>query len=247
MRLIIIGSSSAGNAYLLETDKESLLVECGVRMDKIKKAASFQLSKIVGCLVSHEHQDHCSAAYDVMKAGINLYASAGTIHAISSGSFHHRFRAIESGRQFRVGGFTIMPFRVEHDAAEPLCFLIHHQECGNTLFLTDSYYSKYRFKGLHNIIIEANYCQTIVDERVANGSLKFLRDRVLQSHMSIDTCKQLLKANDLSQVNNIVLIHLSDSNSDALRFQREVRELTGKSVHVAEPGLVIENFNKQPF
>jgi ribonuclease BN (tRNA processing enzyme) len=70
---------------------------------------------------------------------------------------------------------------------------------------------------------------------------------VIESHMSLSTCKDLLKANDLSQVNNIVLIHLSDGNSDAKRFEAEVQEVTGKTVHVANAGLVIENFNKQPF
>jgi hypothetical protein len=55
-----------------------------------------------------------------------------------------------------------------------------------------------------------------------------------------------LRANDLTGVNNIVLIHLSDSNSDAPRFQKEVRELTGKTVWVAEAGLEI-NFDKEPF
>jgi hypothetical protein len=44
-----------------------------------------------------------------------------------------------------------------------------------------------------------------------------------------------------------VLIHLSDSNSHAARFQREVQELTGKATHIAAAGLVIENFGLTPF
>jgi len=56
----------------------------------------------------------------------------------------------------------------------------------------------------------------------------------------------MLSANDLSQVNNIVLIHLSDSNSDEIQFQNEVSELTGKNVTVASNGMTI-NFNKTPF
>jgi hypothetical protein len=64
--------------------------------------------------------------------------------------------------------------------------------------------------------------------------------------MSLDTCIETLRMNDLSAVNNIVLIHLSDSNSNAEAFQAAVREATGKTVHIASKGLDI-NFNKTPF
>jgi phosphoribosyl 1,2-cyclic phosphodiesterase len=146
-----------------------------------------------------------------------------------------------------MAGFTVKPFKVNHDAAEPVGYLIHHNECGNVLFLTDTMYCSYTFASLNNIIIEANYSQEILDERLRSGaSPDFLRNRVLQSHMSLNTCKDLLRANDLRSVNNIVLIHLSDSNSDAKQFHKEVSELTGKNVFVAEPGLTIP-FNKTPF
>ena len=56
----------------------------------------------------------------------------------------------------------------------------------------------------------------------------------------------MLKANDLSAVNNIVLIHLSDTNSNEKQFQKEVFEATQKNVSVATNGMVID-FNKTPF
>jgi phosphoribosyl 1,2-cyclic phosphodiesterase len=224
-----------------------LLIECGVHFDKIKKALGYKLSKVVGCLISHEHQDHCKSAKEVMAAGISVYASYGT-HAAMRTEGHHRARFLHLGSITSIGEFKIIAFKVEHDAAEPLGFLINHPETGIVLFLTDTYYSKYTFSGLNNVIVEANYCQTILDKRVVDGANpKFLRDRVITSHMSLSTCKELLQANDLAGVNNIVLIHLSDGNSDAKRFQREVQEVTGKQVHVAEAGMVIENFNKKPF
>jgi ribonuclease BN (tRNA processing enzyme) len=64
--------------------------------------------------------------------------------------------------------------------------------------------------------------------------------------MSLDTCVNLLNANDLSKVNNIVLIHLSDSNSDEQAFKKRVSDETGKNVTVASNGMEI-NFNKTPF
>lgn len=245
MQLHVINSNSNGNAYILQNDQEALLIECGVRFEKIKQALKFNLRKVVGALVSHEHLDHAKAIEDVQKVGIKVYASAGTFKALEINS--HRSVVVKNGQEVKIGGFKVLPFDVKHDVAEPLGFLIHHAETGLILFLTDSYFSEYKFPGLNNIIIEANYCQTILDQRLSNGeNPKFLRDRVITSHMSLATCKGLLMANDLSAVNNIVLIHLSDSNSHADRFRKEVAETTGKVVHIATPGLTIP-FNKKPF
>lgn len=247
MRLIIVGSSSAGNCYILENEKEALLIECGVRWQQIRMALGFDLSKVVGCLVTHEHKDHCKAVGDVLAAGIEVYATSGTHNAMGVAD-HRRARMIREHDEFRVGSFRVRPFNVKHDAAQPVGFLINHDETGTVLFLTDTYYVEYTFHGLHNIIVEANFCQQIVDQKVRDGvSPKFLRDRVLKSHLSLQNCKDLLAANELIRVNNIVLIHLSDSNSDADRFQREISQQTGKTVHIADAGMVIENFNKSPF
>jgi len=246
MQLTIINSNSSGNAYVLHNEYEALLIECGVRFDQIKQALNYNLKKVVGCLITHEHKDHCKAVTDVMAAGINVFSTFGSLNAMGV-SISHRANAITPGQSFLIGEFKILPFSVKHDCADPVGFLINHKETGNVLFLTDSYYCEYTFKGLNNIIIEANYCQSILDKRLEDGTNPlFLRDRVITSHMSLATCKETLKANNLAEVNNVVLIHLSDGNSDAKRFKREVQEATGKTVHVAEPGLTIE-FNKQPF
>jgi phosphoribosyl 1,2-cyclic phosphodiesterase len=60
-----------------------------------------------------------------------------------------------------------------------------------------------------------------------------LKTRILKSHFSLKNVKKFLLANDLSRVKEIWLIHLSDGNSDAELFKREIQELTGKMVFVA--------------
>ncbi len=245
MQLTVINSNSAGNAYILEsTTGEALLIECGVNFEKIKQALSFSLGRVSGCIVTHEHGDHCKSVKDVLKAGINVWATAGTHNAMGAGS-HHRAKAVAYGYTFQVGSFQIKAYEAKHDCAEPACYLIHHPECGVVLFLTDSYYCEYVFTGLNNIIIEANYAQDIIDRKLKDDK-KFLRDRVLESHMSLDTCKKTLASYDLSAVQNIVLIHLSDGNSDEKRFKEEVQQATGKVVYVADAGLTIP-FNKTAF
>lgn len=245
MKLKIISSSSAGNCYLLCAANETLIIECGVKIQQIKQALNFDLSKVVGVLVTHEHKDHCLAVKDVVSVGLNVYASAGTVNAFGLKS--HRIHSLLCGKSIILGGFKIKPFEAEHDCAEPFNFLIEHEECGRIVFITDSFYCGYKFPGLNNILIEANYSQEILDRKVSEGATaEFLRNRVLQSHMNLDTCKDFLKANDLKAVNNIVLIHLSDSNSDAALFKREIENLTHKRVHIAEKNMSID-FNTTPF
>jgi phosphoribosyl 1,2-cyclic phosphodiesterase len=246
MRLMILGSSSAGNCYILENEQEALIIECGVKFPAIKQALKFKTSKVAGCLVSHEHQDHCKGVNEVMAAGINVYSTKGTAEAMCPGVTSHRLIHLTANKEIKIGGFTILPFDVKHDAADPVNFLIRHPETGNVLFITDTFYVPYSFRNLNNIMVEANYSQAILDEKLRNDK-EFLRNRVFSSHMSLDTCKELLKANDLSQVNNIILVHLSNGNSNADQFQKEIKELTGKNVYVADAGVTIENFNKQPF
>lgn len=245
MRLRILNSGSVGNCYILEGLTQSLIIECGVRFQEVKQALNFNLNKVAGVLITHEHLDHCKHVVDFVRSGLNVYCSAGTAGELIITS--HRIKVIKNLEENKIGEFTVMGFNVKHDAKEPFGFLIHHPECGNVLFITDSYYVEYKFPNLHNIIVEANYCSEIVNQRLIDNNIHGkVRDRVIESHMSIKTCKELLQANDLSKVNNIVLIHLSDGNSSAESFKSQVQELTGKSVHVATKNMTID-FNKQPF
>lgn len=52
----VVGSGSQGNAYILESNGQILLIECGVGWDKkLLPALNFKegLEKVAGCIVSH--------------------------------------------------------------------------------------------------------------------------------------------------------------------------------------------------
>lgn len=249
MQLKIVGTGSSGNCYILENEKEALIIELGLNFSQIKEALNFDLSKVVGALVTHEHGDHSGkdgkGIIDALKNGIEVYASAGTFDFFSIN--HHNAKIIKSKQAFQIRNFKILPFNVHHDVNEPLGFLIDHEETGRCLFVTDTTYIDYTFPNLNNIIIEANYCEEIIKEKLGSTwQGEFLKNRILKSHMSLNTCRDTLLANDLSQVQKIVLIHLSDSNSDDRKFKKVIEEATGKIVHVANNNQILE-FNKNPF
>ena len=246
MELKVLGSSSKGNCYLLDNGKEALMIECGIAFKNVQKAVDFDINRIAGCIISHEHGDHAKHVGKCLDARIPCYMSAGTRNALGLAS-HPLAHAMDEQVLNVIGNFGVMPFSTEHDAAQPFGFLIRHHETGTVLFATDTYYLQYTFDGLNNIMIECNYRQDILDANVEAGTIPAkLRARTMKSHCSFDTCKEILLANDLTQVHNIVLIHLSDGNSNANEFKDGIQEATCKFVSVATPGMKI-NFNKSPF
>jgi len=245
MELKVLASGSKGNCYLLQSKEETLIIECGIPYKEILKGLNFNLSNVVGCLVSHCHKDHSKASQDFLEAGIDVYTSIGTVRGYVKESevieTHHRLKLIESERQFAVCGFTVLPFETEHDCEGSLGFLVQHSDIGKLLFITDSYYCQYKFNGLNHILIEANYANDILQENIDLGLIPWsLRNRLLKSHFSLENVKQFLMANDLSQVRDITLIHLSDGNSNTKKFKDEIERLTGKPVYIAEKGLTID-------
>lgn len=227
-----LASGSSGNVYLIDDGHSQLLLECGIPFKQIQIATGFKTSNLAGVLVTHEHKDHTKGLKDVLRAGIDCYMSQGTADA--EGIDHHRIKIVASKQQFKAGTWKVLPFDVEHDVNEPLGFLIANEQGDKLLFATDTYYVRYRFKGLTHLMIECNYSLEILNKNIATGRVhKAMKKRLIKSHFSLENVKEFLKANDLSKVQEIHLLHLSDSNSDERAFKESVQALTGKPVYVS--------------
>jgi phosphoribosyl 1,2-cyclic phosphodiesterase len=229
-RLKVLGSGSSGNCYLLECKDESLILEAGFSYKDILNFIGFDLGRISGVLVSHEHNDHAKGVLGCMGAELDVYASKGTFSRITGYPLDRNY--LRDSETRKIGGFKVYPFAVHHDANEPLNFLIHHKEFGTLLFITDTYYVEQTFSGLNHIIIETNYSKETINCNY--------QDRVIRSHMSLETAIETLQANDLSKVKTITLCHLSDKNSNEKVFVEQVERATGKAVYVANKGSNLE-------
>lgn len=228
----VISSGSSGNAYIIQAENEILLLELGINFKNIKKELDFDLSNVVGALVSHEHMDHAKGIKEAIKSGIDVYMSKGTKEGIKLES--HRINVAEHNKPFEVGNFTIIAFDVQHDVIQPSGFLIYHQELGKILFITDSYYIRNRFNGIDHILIECNYSEDFIPLMPV-----WKAKRTIKSHMSLETLKNTLLSWDLTGTKDITLIHISHENGNPERYQKEIEELTGIKTYIAEPGLVI--------
>jgi phosphoribosyl 1,2-cyclic phosphodiesterase len=241
MKLSVLGSSSSGNGYLLHQEGEALVIEAGIRLMEVKKKLDFRIADVRACIISHGHKDHSKYIREYANAGIDVLGPAEAF----SGS-HNRFHPVLPGKGYKLGRFRVIPFEVPHDVT---CFgyLINHPDTGRILFLTDTWLCEYTFPDLRHIIIEANYADDILEENILKGiEHPSKRDRLLTSHMELGTTKAFLKAQDLSKVQNIVLIHLSERNSDAERFQKEIATMARIQVLIAFQGF-LKNLNKLQF
>ena len=224
MEIKPIASSSKGNAYLIADGTTTILIECGLPIKDLKRKTNF-LNGIDACLVSHLHNDHAKALKDLLNAGVRCYALKEVFEAKKI--IHHRAKAIKDKEDFRVGTFKIIPLKMFHDVpcAGFLIYSIATNE--KLLFATDTYMIKYAINGLDYIMIEANYDVDLVEDDAQ-------RERLIKSHMSVETTVQYLKSIDLSNIKKIYLMHLSSRHSNEEDFKKRVQAATGKEVVVCD-------------
>ena len=228
MDIKILASGSSGNAYLIGDGRTRLLLDAGIPFKRIQIGCGFRTSSIDGCLVTHRHGDHAAAISKLLQRGMTVYSNADVA------GLYPGVQSVEARREFRIGTFRILPFEAEHDVP---CYgyQVTSEETGEKLvYITDSAYVKYTFTGLTHLMVEANYTQEIIVDNAKNERIPvYLAERVIKTHMSIETLLGLLKANDMSAVRQIYLLHLSDGNSDAEAFKRQVQQETGAEVYIA--------------
>lgn len=224
MNIKVIGSGSSGNCYRIDDNKTALLIECGLPIKKIKEGCNFDFSRVKGCLLSHSHRDHSRAAEFIMLSGIELYTSPETAAECHLNS--HRLHLLKPLKGENIGSFEVFAFSVHHDVPTSGFLIYSYETQEKLLFITDSAYTDYKFPGLNYIMIEVSYAEeAIAGEPDAH--------RLRRSHMSIENCVEMLKANDLSKVKEVWLLHLSERFGNSEDFKKTVMEATGCPTYIA--------------
>lgn len=258
MRLIVINSSSMGNAYALDSGDEILLLEAGVRMAEVKKAIDFRLKDVVGCVVTHEHGDHFKHASEYAKFGIDIYGHKDIPEKRKQFPYG-KFHTLKEGSTKAVGSFRVVPFANHHDV--PIFgYIIWHKDMGSLLFSTDSYKISQAVTGINHFLIEANYSDELLKQNVWSGRIdKAQADRIMLSHMSLEYCIKYLRDCQVTALpspsargrkkfagitRTITLCHLSERNSDPELFRRKVAGAFGIPCFIAQRKAIIE-LNKE--
>jgi phosphoribosyl 1,2-cyclic phosphodiesterase len=219
MKIKTFQSGSSGNLHLLQHGEKKLLIECGLPFAKIKKYLDFDLN-VDGCLLSHCHMDHAKSANEIMQAGIDLYCSQETADALKLSG--HRLKIVKYNEYFRVNGWYVLPLKTKH-ALGSMAFMIDIEQT-RVLFATDTGSFNYRLNDLTHIMIEANWSDKTASAEYMGGTIG--------KHMSLKAVLNFLAINNLSRVQEIHLIHLSNRHANADYFKTECQKATGKPVYI---------------
>jgi phosphoribosyl 1,2-cyclic phosphodiesterase len=229
MKLTCLGSSSAGNCYLLTSNSgETLILDCGIPIKEIKKGLNWNIKDVVGVLCTHKHLDHSKSVKDFETMGIPICKPYETL-------LMNQFLA---NSYFTVRTFdltTINGSWTHTDANGEPCpifgFLITHKEMGKMLYITDCEVIKWKFKDINHILLGVNYDKDLVDTDNPKAN------HVFRGHLSIDTACDFAKANDSDSLQNVIMCHLSSENADKDSFIAKMKNaVNGASVDVAEQG-----------
>lgn len=227
MRFLSLASSSRGNAYIVSDSETQILLECGLSYRKLQKASGFALDSLSACFISHEHKDHAGCWRELLKNGLKVYASGGTAGALEC----KEIAVMEERRPAAANTLEVMPFRVFHDAAEPVGFLVRSRVDGDKLaFATDTVNLQYQFPGVTILAVECNYAASIIAQR--DRIPEKVRKRIINSHMEVSRLCRWLSGLDLSACREIYLLHLSDRCSDEAEFVRMVQQCVPAGVSV---------------
>lgn len=231
MDVQIIASSSKGNCYALRCDDSVLLLEAGIPVSKLREKLTARLSRVVACLVTHEHKDHAGYVQQYLDAGIPVHMSPGTRRAVGAGYVLEQ-QAWPCGL-YSIGGWTVTRFPVEHDAEEPVGFIITAPDYTRVVFAVDTYLLSYKFHNINVWMLECNYELPILQENIAAGAVHEAQaKRILQSHMSVDHVAAFLNTQDLSKTQAVYLLHGSDRNLNKQTAVDKIRGVVAVPVYM---------------
>lgn len=224
MRIKTIASSSSGCCYVIESGNEQLIIEMGVSVKKLRQALNFDLSSVVGCLVSHSHSDHSKFLPDLEKVGIPIWCTDETKKVFKLSSTP----TIEQVVKYEFSPiFGCNRVKLKHDCD---CYGFIVDTGSHRLgYFTDTGHARFKVPGLTHLMIEANHS---FESLIESESNKFLVKRISDYHLSIeDVVDFCTRHKDTLQ--EIHLIHLSDTNANEVQFQELVAGATGVPVYIS--------------
>ena len=234
MQIEVLGSSSAGNAYLISDNSSSILLECGLPLRDMQIKSDFRIAQVDACLISHLHLDHSKAIHDVLKMGVDVYALPETLSALGV-SDHYRTHSVEPLKPITINTFEIMAITMYHDCP-CVGYMVYSEVTKERLFFaTDTYKITVNPLNIDYLILEINYQKEIVNNLVNEGVMdSSIRARLLFSHFELSKALNWLKRMDKSRLKRIYVAHLSNGHSNAEEIKRAVIAETGVPTVICE-------------
>lgn len=217
MKVHVLGSGSAGNLTVLETNDGLLLVDIGfsAKQSELRLAAAgLQIPDIHAIVVTHEHEDHIRGArVFANRHEIPVYTNALTAERLrASGKAPDALRVFGNGIPFPLGPFLIEAFSVCHDAVDPVGFRIaSNGQCA--AIATDlGHLGKMVPRKLQDadvVVLESNYDPELL-RQCSRPPRIIQRIRSKRGHLDNETAVACIAEVAGTRLREVIFAHLSE-------------------------------------
>lgn len=225
LRFLSLGSGSSGNCYYVGTPQHGILIDAGVNNRDVAarlKANGIDIATIHGLFLTHDHADHVSHAYALLRQfrHLRLYCTLRTLegllmrHRISRRIREYHYPIFKE-HQYAFDNFAIIPFETMHDGSDNCGFAI---KAANTTFVIATDTGKiteradYYLRQADAIMIETDYDDFMLEHGRYGEHLK-ARIRSEKGHLDNATAAQYITKIYSPRLKYLFLCHLSENHN----------------------------------
>jgi len=229
MRLAVLGSGSGGNAAVVECGGLRLMIDAGLSAKQLSLRllhVGIDPRSLDGILLTHEHGDHVRGLKTFLKQyPVPVFTTPSTARVVrEAGIEGGSWKFFEAGQVFAIGGLSIETFAIQHDAVDPVGFVVGNgsKRLG---FLSDAGFvtrnMTERLRGLHGLFVEANYDDGLLEADTKRPWSIKQRISSRHGHLSNAQVTELVREIAHAELARVVLGHLSsDCNTPEIILGR---------------------------
>lgn len=224
--ITFIGSGSKGNSALLQLGGKFFLFDAGLSCKRIREFLStrdLDVHDLSGIFVTHEHEDHIKGLRVLLgRHDLPLYCTRGTKCALDSKKLPvASYTALNPGKEIEIDNVRCFPFKVPHDATEPVGMRFESDGRVMTLATDLGHVSAEVLEYTRDadiLCLESNYDEEMLKVSSYPSWLK-RRIRGPQGHLPNEGVRGVLsKMKKIPQA--LILMHISqESNTPALALE----------------------------
>ncbi len=228
MRFSVLGSGSAGNATVIECDGARLLIDAGLSAKQLSlrlQQVGIDPASLTGILLTHEHGDHVRGLKVFLKQNpIPVFTTPATARVVrEAGITGGNWKFFDAGQVFQINQITIESFAIQHDAVDPVGFVLSHENrrlglLSDAGFVTRSMTE--RLRKLDSLFVEANYDDALLEADKKRPWATKQRISSRHGHLSNQQVNELIRDIAHADLTHLVFGHLSsDCNTPDLVLQ----------------------------
>lgn len=223
MNFHIVASGSSGNCSCIEYGGRYIFIDAGTPVSAVRATIGERIAP-ASLFITHEHTDHVSGFFPLIRRySPDIYASKKTADfLISRGADPDKVFILDADCCYDMGTFSVKPFRLTHDAAEPFGYKFNFG--GKIIsFVTDlgvvTDYLRKAVEGTEILLLESNYEKELLK---TSPYPVYLKKRIAGSkgHLSNEDASLFVGEMSACGLKRCFLAHVSENNNDYTLLDR---------------------------